>query len=640
MYRPCWIAASIAIAGCSGKPQASAKIVLADDYIAIVGATVLPMNREAPLLDHTVVVRDGHIAMLAPASKFDVTKAKVIDARGKWVVPGLADMHVHTWTDHDFSMYLLNGVTTVRDMFGSPRHLAWREQIAAGKLDGPTLIVAGPIVDGDPPVWPGSTVVTTVEAAKAAVQDQKRAGYDLIKIYNGLSAEAYAAIAAEAQAQGMPFAGHVPAAVGLDTALASGQRSIEHLEGYLPRDAEPRTGADIVARTAKSKTWNCPTLVVTERFSRLDDPASLAGTAGLAYVPSVIRAQWDPKQDFRLKAWTPERFAKARAANAVRKQLVVDLAKAGAPLVLGTDTGNPYVVPGFAVHDELALLVAAGLTPYQALRTATAAASELAGTPHAFGVISQGARADLLIVDADPRKQLATLATPAYVMVRGKLHERTELLAAAELKEVADPFASLPALVEEGTRIAAARYDIVMNGTVIGRERALIAKLGDGAPVVRGQAVYETPHTVIQYRATRDGLELVDGPTVSRGAGKIVAKLADGKTLEATAAAGSVIAPQSIAEFVWYAEKLAATKVGAATKLSAVAVLTDGTPRLEPTVLTFTRRPDADGRRVFEFTATYGSEPASGTLSLDPDGTPHTIEIKVKWGAFVTKRIE
>src|SRR5262249_29033760 len=161
-------------------------------------------------------------------------------------------------------LYLLNGVTTVRDMFGSPQHLAWRDQLASGKLQGPTLFTAGPIVDGDPPTWPGSTVVTSAEAARQAVRDQKKAGYDFIKADNGLSVEAYDAIPAEAAAQHIPFAGHVPVAVGLDKAFANHQLSIEHLDGYLPfRAQSQRIDATTVAATVKAGVWNCPTLVVT-----------------------------------------------------------------------------------------------------------------------------------------------------------------------------------------------------------------------------------------------------------------------------------------------------------------------------------------------------------------------------------------
>lgn len=641
MKRPFGIIALVivgtACGGGSSKKPSAQKLVAGD--IALVGATVLPMDRETPLVDHTIVVRGDKIAMIAPAAALDTKDAKVIDAKGKWIVPGLADMHVHTWGERDFAMYLLNGVTTVRDMFGSPQHLAWREQINSGKLEGPTLILAGPIVDGEPPTWPGSAVVTTPEAAKAVVQEQKRAGYDLIKLYDSLPAPVYEALAAEAKAQSIPFAGHVPNAVGIDKVLAAGQRSIEHLDGYVSFGDDDHVSPEVIEATAKSTTWNVPTLVVTERFAHLDDPASLANVAGLQYVSQPIRDRWDPKNDFRLKDWTPERFATQREKNGIRRKLVADLSKAGARIVVGTDTGNPYVVPGFAVHDELGLLVASGLTPYQALRAATFAPSELAGTPGAFGVIAAGARADLLVVDSDPRKDVAALAKPSLVIVRGKPHERAELLAAVE-KQPADPFAKLPAITEEGTRVATARYDISLNGSVLGRERAVISKLADGLPVVRGQAVYETPSAVIQYRATRDSIELVDGPSLARSGSKVVAKLTDGKTLEAPAAADAVLAPQSVAEFVWYAEKLADAKVSEAKKFTAVALMVDNTVHLDPVELTFTRQPDADGRRVFAVAGTYGGMPVTGTFALDADGVPQAIELKLKWGTFLTKRVE
>src|SRR5438105_1198336 len=162
----CMVIAALVV-GCGGSKSTTAeKQKLQAGDVAYVGATVVPMDREGSLADQTVVVRGDKIALVAPAASVDTTGATVVDAKGKWIVPGLADMHVHTWSDRDFGMYLLNGVTTVRDMFGSPNHLAWRTSIAAGKLEGPTLFTAGPIVDGDPPVWPGSAVVTTREGAR------------------------------------------------------------------------------------------------------------------------------------------------------------------------------------------------------------------------------------------------------------------------------------------------------------------------------------------------------------------------------------------------------------------------------------------------------------------------------------------
>jgi imidazolonepropionase-like amidohydrolase len=317
-------------------------------------------------------------------------------------------------------MFLLNSVTTVRNLFGSPAHVEWRDRIARGELDGPTMITAGPILDGDPPVWPGSDVVTTPEAARAAVQAQKAAGYDWLKVYNGLSAEVYDAILAEAKVQGMPVGGHVPRAVGIERAIASGQRTIEHLDGYVPFFSDPHVSPEIIAATARAEVWNRP----TDRDGAIRAPGRSRIARGNARpragVADGAADVGNPKNDFRLQRFTPEMFEGIRKKNEIRRRLVADLAKAGAKLVLGTDTGNPFVVPGFAIHEEIALLAAAGLTPWQILRTATVAPAEMLGTPGAFGAIVPGARADLLLLDGDPLADLTAARSPSVVVARGK----------------------------------------------------------------------------------------------------------------------------------------------------------------------------------------------------------------------------
>ncbi len=396
--------------------------------VALVGATVVPMDREGVLRDHSVIVRGDRIALVAPAQSIDTQGATVIDARGKWIVPGLADMHVHVWSDKDFGLYLLNGVTTIRNMWGTEQHLAWRTALAAGTILGPTMFTTGPVLDGSPPIWPGSTIVDSADVARTVVKQQKEAGYDFIKVYTRLPLDAYNAIVTEATAQQIPVVGHVPTSVGLDAALESGQRSIEHLDGYLPVGGVPRVGTSEVNETVSAGAWNCPTLVLMDRFSRLDDPAQLESLPGLAYVDAETREKWNPANDFRLQSWTPKTFARARAQTITASNLVADLSRAGAHLILGTDTGNPYVIPGFAAHDELQLFVAAGLTPWQALRTATAAAAEFVERPGDFGVITPGARADLLVVDRDPLLDVGALEDPPLVLVRGRVLTKEQLL--------------------------------------------------------------------------------------------------------------------------------------------------------------------------------------------------------------------
>lgn len=649
-----WLPGMCVLLACGGgAPQVQKQRAEAGD-LAIVGATVVPMDRPGALAGHTVLVRGDRIVAVAPADQVDPAGATVIDGRGKWLVPGLSDMHVHLWAEADLELFLLQGVTTVRNLFGSPAQLEMRAAIASGELDGPTLITAGPILDGDPPVWPGSAVVTTPEAARAEVRAQKAAGYDWIKVYNGLSDEVYRAVLDEAAAVGLPVAGHVPGAVGLEAVLGSGQRSIEHFEGYVPFAGEPEVGADVVAATAAAGIWNCPTLVVTERFGRLDDPSSLADTRGLELVSELVRQAWNPENDFRLQRFTPAMFAELRARQAVKAKLVRELAAAGARLVLGTDTGNPYVIPGFAVHDELGLLVDAGLEPRQALHAATAAAAELHGSPDAFGVIAPGARADLVLVDRDPLADLGNLADPEIVIARGEVHRRDDLLAAIAARrqaptEPADPFADLPALESEGTARVSARYQVAFGDHVIGHERAVLSTVDihGGTSVIHGQAVYTQPtRTVFEYRAIPTGFLLtIDDPesaviTVGREDSAVVGRRTGIEPVTAEAPAGTIIAPQTIAEFFWYADSLEDLPVGQSRTIRSIVARTERGLTLELVTLELTRAADTDGRRHYDLTGSIGPLPLTGTFTVDPDGAPHEVSLTVSFGTFATRRVD
>ena len=612
--------------------------------VAIVGATVIPMDREQTLPDHTVLVRGDRIVAVAPSARVDVGAATVVDAAGKWVLPGLADMHVHTWNASDFDLYLLNGVTAVRVLFGSPKLLEWRAEIAGGKRAGPTLVTSGPILDGDPPVWPGSAVVTTADAARAEVAKQKAAGYDWIKVYNGISADAYAAILDEAKQLRIPVGGHVPKAVGILKAIDSGQRSIEHLDGYVPWfGAEPTEPT--VEATVKAGVWNCPTLVVTDRFARMDEPEALAGVRGFERVTPFVRRMWDPSNDFRIKRMTAADFERTRSKNRKRGDLVRELAMADANLVLGTDSGNPYVVPGFAVVDELGLLVEAGLSPWQALRMATAAAAELLGTPGAFGVVANGARADLIVVDGDPLAAVTNVADPSVVVVRGKVSRRDELLAAVEQTTApAERFAMLPTPEVEGEKLFEASYDIRMFDQSVGAERAIVSRLADESVVVRGQAVYVAPAPVrMQYRATRDGATIDTDSIVppalaiSREGGEVVVEHGT-ERLTLTASADAVVSIQTVADFVWYAAALADLKVGGTKEMTSAELRTEGEPRLDAGRYRFVREADADGRRAYSLVGKNGGLDLRGELAIDPDGAPYSVSLTSPFGTVVFAR--
>lgn len=645
---PVLVLALTAALGVAGAPPASAKLRAQAGDIAIVGPTILPMNRPGTLKGRTVLVRGDRIVAVLPEREIDVTQATVLEGRGKWLLPGLADMHVHIQSEEDLPLFLLNGVTLVRNLFGSPQHLVWRDEIARGARDGPILVTSGRIIDGDPPIWPTSATITAPEQGREEVRAQKRAGYDWIKVYNGLSLESFEAIVAEAKAQGLPVAGHVPATVGIEKAIRSGMRTIEHLEGYLPwrGDSVAAVDAAIVAKTVKSGVWNCPTLVVMDRFARLDDTAALDSTTrGLDLVLPMIREAWKPKNDFRAAKFTPTRYVAMRRKNELRRKLVRDLSKAGAKLVLGTDTGNPYVVPGFAVLEELKLLVASGLTPWTALSTATATPAQLLQTPGAFGVVAKGARADLVLVDGDPLANLDVLADPGVVIVRGKVHRHDELLAsirAVRTTDSADPFAKLPALEPaEGPSIPV-RYDVLLGEVKIGAERALFSRNGSGPGVLRGQAVYQPPQRmVLAYRATPELVDLTadDRPVkVAIKNGSIVAS-EGAKEVVADSPPGAVIGSPAIAEFFWYSEQLESLEVGGSRTLSAMSVGIDGGDlRLEPATYTFTRAADTDGRRVYDLKGKMGTMALTGTMIADKDGAPHEVRLVLGFGTWIWKR--
>jgi imidazolonepropionase-like amidohydrolase len=500
--------------GATQKPRVTAWV----GDVAFVDVTVVPMDRDGVLPHHTVLVRGDKIVAVEPTSAVALPPGVTrVDGRGKWLMPGLADMHVHTWDTGELTMFVAAGVTTVRNMFGNEAHLGWRDRIARGELLGPTIVTAGPIVDGDPPTWPGSTVITKPEDADGVVDAHKQAGYDFLKPYGGLQPDVYDALVAAGKQHGVPIAGHVPRGVGLAHALEAKQRSIEHLDGWLsalvPEGVDVTSGGGsfwktlgrtvenvdearipaLVQATIQAGTWNCPTIIVWDRFARMDDPEQLAAeTRWLDLVPAHVVRQWDPKADFRLRTMDASDFAALRKANALRREIIAALVRAGAPLLVGTDQGNPYVVAGASLHDELELMVAAGVPRPAALRAATAGAAEYLGRRGQFGVVAPGARADLVLVGVDPLASPLPLP-PDGVMVRGRWLPAAELgEKLAEVREHAAPthpsWDGFPPFAPDGTPVLQAGYEILVNGEAAGRERLAVTTV-DGKRVTTSQLV-------------------------------------------------------------------------------------------------------------------------------------------------------
>jgi imidazolonepropionase-like amidohydrolase len=402
--------------------------------VAFVDVTVMPMDLEHVAPHRTVLVENGRIVAIGPMDAVMTPPETVtIEGNGRFLMPGLADMHVHIQDESMLPMFLVNGITTVRNMWGRPAHLELRDRINQGAVLGPSIITAGPICDGSPPDWPGSAVVTSATDAARTVADQQRAGYDFVKVYNNLSRVAYDGLIDAAAQRRIPVAGHVPQAVGLQRVLEAGQSSIEHLQGYcspLGRVApivEALGLLGVAQATRAAGTWSCVTLVLRERMVSVAQAQQLLARPEMRYVSAATRAFWEARTDDAIRNAAPADWERVRQGNALRKALTQALRDAGAGLLLGTDTPNRLVTPGFALHEELAHLVDAGLTPYEALRTGTHDAATFLGAADEWGTVQAGRRADLLLLDGNPLENVAHVAHPAGVMARGRWLSREQL---------------------------------------------------------------------------------------------------------------------------------------------------------------------------------------------------------------------
>ena len=388
-----------------------------DDGVTVfVDVNVVPMDTEGVLEHQTVLVRDGRIAAVGREVAVPADALR-IEGRGRYLMPGLADMHVHNWYEKEHLLFVANGVTTVRNMWGTPMQRRWGREIDAGKRLGPALHTTGPILDGARPTWPGSTIVTTVEAARAAVRRIKAEGYPSLKIYNALRKDVYGALVAEARERNVRVAGHVPRAVGIDGALAAQQDCIEHLEGYVKVEAE--RDRELAATTAARGVWNCVTLTVYWSHLRWDE---LPNRPEMKYVPYSLRRTW--RQMARQRP-DEEHLKRLRRLRRRSREMTKALHTAGAKLLLGTDCATPYIVAGWSAHRELRLLVEAGLTPYEALRAGTVDAASYLRED--FGAVAVGKRADLVLVEANPLADVKNAARRVGVMVRGRWLPAAEL---------------------------------------------------------------------------------------------------------------------------------------------------------------------------------------------------------------------
>jgi len=412
----------------------------------------------------TVLIEGAHIIALGRVGKIKLPHgAQVIDVTGKYLIPGLWDMHVHEWNKESFfPLFIANGITGVRDMFSPlPPIKQWRPEIAAGTTIGPHIFAAGIFVDGPYPFCKPCTIaVSNAEEGRKAVLKVKEMGADFIKVYSMLPRDAYFAIADEAKRQHMVFAGHVPEFVSAAEASDAGQKSIEHLMGILvacsAKEAELRKtneaklraegiradtamleqvaaldsfdekkASALFARFVRNGTWMCPTLTVL-RAVAFSGEADFRNDPRIKYIPNSLKQPfWEDA--FGWKEHTPDFNAQARRVFQKQLEVVGMMNRAGVRIVAGTDTANPYVFPGFSLHEELALLVQAGLTPGEALRTATINPAKYFDMQRSLGTVEKSQIADLVLLDANPLMDINNTRKIAAVIVGGRYFPKEKL---------------------------------------------------------------------------------------------------------------------------------------------------------------------------------------------------------------------
>lgn len=441
------------------------------DTIALTHVTVIDATGSRPQPNMTVLVRGERIVALGRYGDVPIPRgAQVVNLTGKFLIPGLCDMHVHSagLEAVDPPLYLANGVTTVREMSGSPLLHEWRDRVEDGTLLGPRSVIASPLVDGSPSLWTGLGApyieVGTEAEARQAVRRVKQDGADFVKVYTRLSRANYHAIADEARRQGIPVAGHCPDTVPITEASDAGQRSFEHLfwtwfatssreaeirraladiaiepggynswfhqitpiEWTAAHSYDARKAATVFGRLAANRSRQVPTLVMHHVLDRPEDvpPADdrLKTDDRLKYVPAPVLEQWQWALEELYKAGrTPQEIEQRRELFGHRLRLVGEMRRAGVPVLAGTDTGTPYCFPGFGLHDELALLVRAGLTPMQALQAATIEPARYLGVHESVGTVSRHKIADLVVLDANPLDDIRHTQRIHAVLVRGRL---------------------------------------------------------------------------------------------------------------------------------------------------------------------------------------------------------------------------
>jgi imidazolonepropionase-like amidohydrolase len=419
---------AVLLLGIRGHQEQTPRLTREPTHTAFVDVNVVPMTGPRVLEHQTVLIAGDHIERIGNAGTNQLpVGTRVIRATGQYLMPGLIDMHIHVRDTTDFALYVANGVTTVRILRGTPRHVFWRRRIADGEMFGPRIFTSGPFTNLPEIRNPADALRTAVE--------QKATGYDFIKIHGSLPRDAYDTLVAAGRRLGIPVVGHAPRNLPFDAVLHARQTDISHLEEfvytYFARDVSETAAARIpsLAHALRDQGMAVTTtLVAYDRIGRqVDSLELLLAEPQNKYVAPGQRASWDRENNDYLLRFSKSDVPVLRARYAFLKKLLKAFVDSGVTVMLGTDAVGETWVPGWTVHEELQNFVSAGLSPYESLRAATALPAKFLDSLQTFGVVQQGKRADLLLLRGNPLADVKNAQAVAGVMVRGKWYPETSL---------------------------------------------------------------------------------------------------------------------------------------------------------------------------------------------------------------------
>jgi len=445
------LATAIFINACQGSSQDIEKILIENGDYAITNVSVVSMLNDQIAANQTVIVSEGKILSIRNSNEVELSESiEIIEGSGKYLIPGLAEMHAHIpgkssdlgedYLENTLFLYLANGVTTIRGMLGQPYHLELRELANKNEILSPRIFTSGPSINGNS--------VQTIEKAQKEVRAQKAAGYDFLKLHPGLKLEVFNEIDKVADEVGIPFSGHVAVDVGVRRALEARYASIDHVDGYLeglvpesanvnPSDngffglnftdlADESIIAELAQSTKSQHVWIVPTQSLMDRWITSIPPEELASEPAMRYIPESLLERYvnSKKQILDNEDYDAEMVDRFIV---LRQKIIKGLSDAGVGMLLGSDAPQVFNVPGFSIQNELRSMILAGLTPYEALLSGTANPAIFFNKEGLFGVIKEDADADMVLLNGNPLEDIGYVGDNAGVMVRGKWLSKKEI---------------------------------------------------------------------------------------------------------------------------------------------------------------------------------------------------------------------